>query len=401
MQQRLWVSLILTTGLAAGATWLGGWAVGQQILPRSRDSASTEETSLKQPERSLAGIVLGRRYEEVLRRFGDPSQVVTVQLPTGAGMMPGAFGAPGGFEGPGMYEGTGMGMEGLTPGGYGAMYGGGPFGGGPFGGRGFDPGVGGPIAAGSAAVGGGFGGPAVPSPAGAGVIGGGPPGYAPGSFGGPPGYGAGGFGGPPGFAAGGFGGPAGVGAPGNAPGGFGLTPEYPGGGAMGYPGGYPGGAMGYPSGGAMGYPGGAMGYPGGAMGYPGADPTMGMGAGFGQGPTGLEGAPSVSSAILLRYDKSGGVRYEFLINEDGRVAQISVAAPRGKIVPGVRTSKGITLGSSYATVLRAYGYPEQTRLLLGGRYQEAWYVKDYRVAFTFENAPQRQQVVRITIALQD
>ena len=106
---------------------------------------------------------------------------------------------------------------------------------------------------------------------------------------------------------------------------------------------------------------------------------------------------------------SGRVRLEFLINEDGRVAQISVAAPI-KSVPttipslhgpvAVKTSRGIRLGSGYATVVSRYGFPERTRKIPGGRFDESYYTRNYHCAFT-EDSLAGNRVVRITITLAD
>jgi hypothetical protein len=215
---------------------------------------------------------------------------------------------------------------------------------------------------------------------------------------------AGGLPPPPGF----FGSGGGTGSPFGPPvGGSGGVPVLPpasgGGGIPGMPG---------MSGGGMA---GKMGALGGAEG-PG-------GPAFGSSPTG----PEYSQALLWLYRRAGGVRLEFLMNEDGRVAQISVAAPvkavlsaasraagkKGRAAGGripavtslrglipVRTSKRITLGSSYADLLDAYGFPEKTRRLAGARFEEAYYTKNYHCAFTVDALAGRR-VVRITVTLAD
>ena len=143
-------------------------------------------------------------------------------------------------------------------------------------------------------------------------------------------------------------------------------------------------------------------------GFPGA-------GGMGGGPTdggfgsGLPGAgqvgpgatgPEFSTAQLFVYKRKGGIRMEFLVNEDGRVAQISVAAPAGKTLPNAITSKGIKLGSNYQNVLSRYGFPERLRNLPGYRFQEAYFSKVHHAAFTFD-ALKKMQCVRMTIALAD
>ena len=222
--------------------------------------------------------------------------------------------------------------------------------------------------------------------------------------------------GAPGDPSGGFpGAPGGYpGAPGGypgAPGGYpGAPGGYPGapGGYPGAPGGYPGAPGGYP-GAPGGYPGAPGGYPGGAGGgYPGSPglPTLpGAGGGYPGAPGGQQGAgqsPEFSSAIMWIY-KKGRVRMDFLMNEDGRVAQISCSAPLGTRYPYAKTRKGITLGSTYASVIQKYGFPEKTRILPGYNYRftEAYYTKGYHAAFTFDNHQAKNQVVRITVALAD
>jgi hypothetical protein len=253
------------------------------------------------PERSLVGVRLGRPFLEVIRKFGQPSEVQTVALAVPQEQLP-ALGGASGMEGaPGGYPGS--------SGGYPGSSGASPFGGGsPFGGV-----------------------PTLP-----------PAGGAPG-FGAPGGY--------PG-SSGGY--------PGGAPGGFGA------------PGGYPGG----------------MGGPEGSSGYPG-------GAGAAQGP-------EYSNAILWIYKRPNGVRLEFLINEDGKVAQISVAAPAGKTFPNSKTARNVALGSTLNKVMESYGYPERHRMLPGLRFYEVYYTKNHHAAFTMDTTDKTgMKVVRITIALAD
>jgi hypothetical protein len=148
------------------------------------------------------------------------------------------------------------------------------------------------------------------------------------------------------------------------------------------------------SGGPEGFPGmGAMPGPGGMMGAPGGSST----------------GPETSSALLWIYNK-GTTRLEFLINEDGKVAQISVAAPAKNLVKtvttkmgkpvAVKTARGVTLGSGYNSVVERYGFPERTRLIMGGRFDESYFTKDYHAAFTVDALKDRK-VVRITITLAD
>jgi hypothetical protein len=208
------------------------------------------------------------------------------------------------------------------------------------------------------------------------------PGGAPG-YGGP-GYGAPGYGAPGGDTGGG-----GYGAA--SPPGYGAPPSYgpPGGGSTGGgPPGY-GGAPGYgpPGGGSTG--GGPPVLPpvGGAPGGPGYGGYGDPGAAGGGGLTG------VGNGAEWIYNRPGGVTLAFIINEDGRVAQISVSS--SKPYPAARTSRGIGLGADYSKVLMKYGYPE--RQLVGGYFVEVYYPKNHHAAFTFV----RGKLVRTTIALAD
>jgi hypothetical protein len=169
---------------------------------------------------------------------------------------------------------------------------------------------------------------------------------------------------------------AGGGSSGGGPGGSG-GPSY---GAPGGSGGPPGYAP--PGGGSGGGPpalppvGGAPGAPGESPGGPGSAPVTGWG----------NGAEWI-------YNRPGGLTMSFIINEDGRVAQISVSSSKPN--PAVHTAKGIGIGADYKRVLMAYGFPPQE--LIGGYYVEAYYTKNYHASFTFVKG----KLVRITIALAD
>jgi hypothetical protein len=253
----------------------------------------------------------------------------------------------------------------------------------------------------------------------------------------PPGAGAGfgqpGFGAPgiPGGGPGGFpGGPSGF--PGGAGPGFGGSPfggptpgAFPGGpGGRGFDGdsgfgpGLGSGPAGIPGlGGPPVLPGAGGGFPGaagGGPGEPGFPGTPGFGApggGFGApGGGGQQGNVRVGNAALWTYQMPNGVTYDFLINEDGLVAQITVTGRSSS----ARTAKGIGLGSSYSEVLSKYGFPEQQLLTpvaaagiqqnrmsysamvrSGGQVNQIIYPDDHHVAFTFLNS----RVVRVTVAL--
>jgi len=298
------------------------------------------------PEHTLAGIRLGRSYLDVLRLYGGPDEVQTVAVPSTPGEAPaGGEATPGGF--PGAMPG-GFPRGGGFPGMMGGMSGGG----------------------GMRASGGGF----------------------PGMMGGPRGPGM--MAGMSGMAGSGGGSGMGRGKFGSMMGGAGPD--------MGGPRGMGGGAMGSPYASPTGSGGGGFG------------PLPAAGGGFG-GPdvsgTGPEApaGPEYSSALMWVYRKPNNVRLEFLINEDGRVAQISVAAPMKNITNSIpslhgpvalKTARDIRLGSSYATVVSRYGFPERTRLIPGGRFEESYYTRNYHCAFT-EDILKKNSVVRITVTLAD
>jgi hypothetical protein len=202
------------------------------------------------------------------------------------------------------------------------------------------------------------------APPGFGGPGGGPPGY-----GGPPGGGpAAGYGGGPGMSGGGSGGgPAGgsggpsYGAPGGGPPGFGGAPGGSGGGPPVLP----------PTGGAPGAP------------------------GYGDNTGGAGATPGVlvGNGAEWIYNRPGGVTMAYVINEDGRVAQISVSS--AKPFPAARTALGVSLGADFKRVLAAYGWPPFQ--YVGGSLVEAYYTKNHHASFTFVKG----KLVRITIALAD
>jgi hypothetical protein len=317
------------------------FAAGMLVASSLLASAALSQEA-RRPENELAGIRLGRSFRDVLRVYGGPNEIRTVAVPSATGMAPGVDpNNPYGAGAPGM-------DPGMAPGGF--------------------------------------------------------PGGAPGATGMPgmPGApGAPGFpGGPGGFPGAMPGGSSAPGLPGGSPYGPGASPYGPG--ASPYGPGAPGAPPVLPP--AVGGAPGAPGYPGAEGGMaPGAYGDPSQMAGYGQ-PTG----PEYSSALMWVY-KKGTARLEFLINEDGRVAQISVAAPAKKPVKTisalrgsmpVKTREGITLGSSYGDVVRKYSFPERTRVLMGGRFDESYYTRNYHAAFTVD-ALESRRVVRITITLAD
>jgi hypothetical protein len=130
---------------------------------------------------------------------------------------------------------------------------------------------------------------------------------------------------------------------------------------------------------------------GGAPGGPGYGGPGGYGADPNQ--PGAGGLTGVGNGAEWIYRRPGGVNLAFIINEDGRVAQISVSS--AKPWGSARTSKGVTLGAGYNSVLMKYGYPQSQ--LVGNYFVETYYTKNHHAAFTFV----RGKLVRITIALAD
>ena len=130
---------------------------------------------------------------------------------------------------------------------------------------------------------------------------------------------------------------------------------------------------------------------------PGGPPVLppvggGPGAPGSELPTGAQ-VQGVGNGAEWIYNRPGGTTLAFIINEDGRVAQISVSS--SKPFPAARTARGITLGTDYKRVLSTYGWP-QTQLI-GGYYVETYYTKNHHASFTFVKG----KLVRITIALAD
>lgn len=83
---------------------------------------------------------------------------------------------------------------------------------------------------------------------------------------------------------------------------------------------------------------------------------------------------------------------EFIVSPDGRIMQIAAYAAEW---PDVRTSKGITFGSTYKDLLAKYGFPEshqQVNIQLIARYPDK-----QRAIFVLVG----QTVVGITIGLMD
>ncbi len=118
-------------------------------------------------------------------------------------------------------------------------------------------------------------------------------------------------------------------------------------------------------------PGDGRGEAGPAGGPPGFGNEFGGGAGTGQS--------RVETEMVYIFRVKGGSVYTFQFNKDGRLVQVSAFGRRPD--PKVRTSRGIGFNSTYAQVIRAYGYPTEHAM------QGDIYVARYNqlgVAFQFD-----------------
>ncbi|MGC4045107.1 MAG: hypothetical protein QM758_15050 [Armatimonas sp.] len=285
-----------------GRVWSAALTIGATALVASSASAQRDGY-----ERVLAGIRLNSSAKEVLRKFGNPNQIVIGDVgmrnppAQGGGAAGGMGGAMGGPMGGGL-SGSGGGMMGGMQGRGGAMMGMG--GGAPMG----------------------MGGSGPMGSSGGGMMG----------MGGMQGRGG---------AAMGMGGGAGLaGGPGMMGGGGGKDD-----GDMSMPGSAGGGGM-------MGAPGGMGGF-GGQGGMMGGGPSTGP---FGQNSSTTARQQEVTWIYNRKFKDVKGntnvVSYEFLIGPGGRISQIRVLGYYSK---GTRTQRGVVLGSTYKDLVRLYGYPEE------------------------------------------
>ena len=92
-----------------------------------------------------------------------------------------------------------------------------------------------------------------------------------------------------------------------------------------------------------------------------AMPEFGGGARSFGGPTASSDTSSVDASaaspgeVTYVYQKSNGITYQFLLSPTGKVIQITAL---GYSPAGARTSRGISLNSTYTQVLAKYGNPE-------------------------------------------
>ena len=128
-------------------------------------------------------------------------------------------------------------------------------------------------------------------------------------------------------------------------------------------------------------------------GGPQAEPTAaGMGSGGGGG-----GSTAATETTFVRwvYRRGSGGSVNVVLNNHNRVVQIEAI---GVSNPNVRTSKGVTLGSSMATVMKQYQTPDSYEV--GGNYFMVRFLNKHRVAFrlTRENAQQPYRVTGIVVS---
>jgi len=274
------------------------------------------------PERTLAGITVGKSWNDVINLYGLPNEIVVgLQASASAPMM--------GAGMPGMMQGAGMpGMMG--------------------------PGMMGPEMTGPGMMGPGMMGSGMPGMMGPGMMGSGMPGMMQGAR-------------------------PGAGMPGMMPGAGMPGMMGPGMGPM--PGMRPAGTA-TPMGGPVGPQGGVFPLPG----IPGA----------GAGMPGTTPSPQITVSpdkVLWIYRLKGGITLRVtLAQADGRVVEVTAS---GNKWDKARTSKGITLGSSYTDVLKAYGWPEETSTT--GEYMFCRYDSTYRVVFGIRQSDKK--VVSITISM--
>lgn len=138
----------------------------------------------------------------------------------------------------------------------------------------------------------------------------------------------------------------------------------------------------------------------------GQDPTpaggpqpMSMGGGGGPRAAGGGGGGSQGATdtqfVRWVYRRGAGGSVNVVLNNHNRVVQIEAI---GVTNSSIRTSKGVTLGSSMATVMRLYQNPDSYEV--GGNYFMMRFLQNHRVAFRFtrENANTPYRVTGIVVS---
>jgi hypothetical protein len=109
-----------------------------------------------------------------------------------------------------------------------------------------------------------------------------------------------------------------------------------------------------------------------------------------QGPNGTNDEnESNPGEVTWIYNRADGGDLEFTMSSDGRVIQIRATGYHNS---SIRTSKGVTLGQSYAQVIEKYGYPESQEQM--GSVLTIRYTDRDHVAFQFYH----QKLVAIIVA---
>ncbi|HEY3331122.1 MAG TPA: hypothetical protein VGK19_13930 [Capsulimonadaceae bacterium] len=123
---------------------------------------------------------------------------------------------------------------------------------------------------------------------------------------------------------------------------------------------------------------GEFGGPGAGMPAPGAAPGSAAAA-----------ATAAANTVIYEYNTKAGITLDFTMSNDGRVIQISASGQKNA---NVKTSRGVTLGTSYIDVINKYGYPESQDTV--NSVLTMRYVEKAHVAFQLFN----QKVVSVTVA---
>ena len=133
----------------------------------------------------------------------------------------------------------------------------------------------------------------------------------------------------------------------------------------------------------------------------GAEPAAAtFGGGGGPRPMGGPGGGGSTAAtettfVRWVYRRGSGGSVNVVLNNHNKVVQIEAI---GVSNANVRTSKGVTLGSSMATVMKLYQTPDSYEV--GGNYFMVRFLNKHRVAFrlTRENAQQPYRVTGIVVS---
>ena len=143
--------------------------------------------------------------------------------------------------------------------------------------------------------------------------------------------------------------------------------------------------------------GGSAGGGGGSGAEPAAATFGGGGGPRPMGGPGGGGSTAATETTFVRwvYRRGSGGSVNVVLNNHNKVVQIEAI---GVSNANVRTSKGVTLGSSMATVMKLYQTPDSYEV--GGNYFMVRFLNKHRVAFrlTRENAQQPYRVTGIVVS---